>query len=132
MGTGAHRAAHARTNSVPILCFINLNLPLFTYKNRCRLPIDGESVETRGSLADVLRINLHSRLAGRVLLQLDTFVARDFGGLMLQLKKIPFEKFVDPSLPVSIKVQSYRSDIYHEGAIKERAISAISTRLAQR
>ncbi|MGI5869662.1 MAG: THUMP domain-containing class I SAM-dependent RNA methyltransferase [Kiritimatiellia bacterium] len=53
------------------------------------------SVETEGTLADCMRLNLHLRTAHRVLYTLDRFRARNAGQLYANLVEIPWERYLD-------------------------------------
>lgn len=54
------------------------------------------SVETEGTLADCMRLNLHLRTAHRVLYALDRFRARRGDDLYDELVAIPWERYLDP------------------------------------
>ena len=54
------------------------------------------SVETEGTLADCMRLNLHLRTAHRVLYALDRFRARRGDDLYDELVSIPWERYLDP------------------------------------
>ncbi len=54
------------------------------------------AVETEGTLADCLRLNMHLRTAHRVLYALDVFRARHSDDLYDELVQIPWERYLDP------------------------------------
>ena len=54
------------------------------------------AVETEGTLADCLRLNMHLRTAHRVLYALDVFRARNGEDLYDELVQIPWERYLDP------------------------------------
>lgn len=54
------------------------------------------SVETEGTLADCMRLNLHLRTAHRVLYALDRFRARRGDDVYDELVAIPWERYLDP------------------------------------
>ena len=53
------------------------------------------AVETEGTLADCMKLNLHLRTAHRVLYALDRFHARNAGQLYNALVEIPWERYLD-------------------------------------
>ena len=54
------------------------------------------AVETEGTLADCLRLNMHLRTAHRVLYALDVFRARHSDDLYDELVQVPWERYLDP------------------------------------
>ena len=54
------------------------------------------AVETEGTLADCLRLNMHLRTAHRVLYALDVFRARNGEDLYDELVSVPWERYLDP------------------------------------
>lgn len=58
--------------------------------------ISDTAVETTGTLADCMKLNLHLRTAHRVLYALDRFTARNAAQLYRQLVEIPWEHYLDP------------------------------------
>lgn len=55
------------------------------------------AVETEGTLADCMKLNLHLRTAHRVLFTLDRFRARNASQLYASLVEIPWERYLDPA-----------------------------------
>ena len=62
----------------------------------------GSSVETEGTLADCVRLNLRLRTAHRVLYALDVFRARNGEDLYDELVALPWERYLDPDGYVSV------------------------------
>ena len=58
--------------------------------------VSDTAVETEGTLADCMRLNLHLRTAHRVLYALDRFRARRGDDLYDELVAIPWERYLDP------------------------------------
>ncbi|MBQ9726728.1 MAG: class I SAM-dependent RNA methyltransferase [Kiritimatiellae bacterium] len=58
--------------------------------------VSDTSVETEGTLADCMRLNLHLRTAHRVLYALDRFRARRGDDIYDELVAIPWERYLDP------------------------------------
>jgi putative N6-adenine-specific DNA methylase len=90
---------------------------------------EGGGVEFAGSLADVYRANLHLRTASRVLLRLGTFLAASFPELRRKASRLSWESFLLPGRPVALRVTCHKSRLYHQGAVAERLVGAISDRL---
>lgn len=62
----------------------------------------GSSVETEGTLADCVRLNMRLRTAHRVLYALDVFRARNGDDLYDELVGLPWERYLDPDGYVSV------------------------------
>ena len=93
---------------------------------------EGEGgVEFRGSLADLYRANLHLRTASRVWLQLGSFFADTFSDLGRRAKRLAWEDYLKPGLPVALRVSCHRSKLFHSGAVAERIIGSIGARLGE-
>ena len=79
-----------------------------------------------GDIEQVRRVNLHARLATRVLVRLGEFRARSFIELERHLGRLPWARHLgDP--PVHVRVSSRKSKLYHERAIAERVQRALGT-----
>jgi len=88
-------------------------------------------VEFRGSFADLYRANLHLRTASRVWLQLGAFFADTFSDLGRRAKRLAWEDYLKPGLPVALRVFCVRSKLFHSGAVAERMRESIGARLGQ-
>ena len=77
-------------------------------------------VEFRGETADMMRANLHSRVANRVVLRIAAFHASSFYELERRAKKIEWEKFLSPGSLFRFRITSRKSKLYHSDAIAER------------
>lgn len=93
-------------------------------------PIPG-GVTLTGRLRDVYAINLHSRLASRVLVRVGVFMAREFWQLHKHAARLPWEQFVRPGQPVAVRATSHHARLFHSGAVAERVARAIGDRLGQ-
>ena len=82
----------------------------------------------QGKLADLMLANLHLRIATRILMRLDTFKAENFFELSRKLAAIPWELFLYRNQPVTIKVTSHHSRLYHSQAVAMRINQSISDR----
>jgi putative N6-adenine-specific DNA methylase len=86
-------------------------------------------LELEGDLVDAYRINLWSRVAGRVLVRLGSFRAAAFPELREHAEGLPWELFVSPSRPLAYRVTSRKSRLYHTDAVAERVHAAIQERV---
>jgi putative N6-adenine-specific DNA methylase len=75
---------------------------------------------------DLLRVNLWSRLATRVLVRLAAFAARDFAALERQAARVPWTRVLDASIPVRLRVTCRKSRLYHSDAVAERVARGIA------
>jgi len=86
-------------------------------------------VEFSGDLEIVYRANLLLRTASRVLVRLSTFYATDFIELRTKASRLPWERYLHPAQPVSIRATCHKSKLYHSDAVIERVLGAIGDRL---
>ncbi len=86
--------------------------------------VDG-GVEWRGTLESVMRANLWSRLASRVLVRVAEFRAKAFFELELNAKKIPWSRHVAPGTTVEFRVTCRKSKLYHTDAVAQRFAEAL-------
>jgi putative N6-adenine-specific DNA methylase len=95
-----------------------------------RIGIDGKAVDGgvawTGDLESVMRANLWSRTASRVLVRVAEFKAKAFFELELNAKKIPFKRFVAPGGSAEFRVTARKSKLYHTGAITQRLGDALT------
>ncbi len=85
----------------------------------------------RGGFREMALANLWLRVASRVLLRLARFRAETFAELEKRIARLPWERFVPEGFGVRFRVTSYRSRLYHEGAIRERFLRVVSRRLGR-
>lgn len=84
----------------------------------------------KGDLAVLYRTNLHLRTASRILVRLGNFFyATTFPELQSRLARLPWERFLTPRQPVSIRVTCHKSKLYHSDAVARSASSALEQRL---
>jgi putative N6-adenine-specific DNA methylase len=86
-------------------------------------------VAFRGSLLDLWRVNLHSRAASRVIVRLGAFRVRAMGELERRAARLPWERYLQPGTPISLRVTSRKSRLYHTGAIAQRIASGAALRM---
>lgn len=82
-----------------------------------------------GPPSALMRANLWSRVASRVVVRADRFTARTFAELERHARRIAWERFVAPGAAVDFRVTSKKSRLYHTAAIAERLAGAIGHRL---
>jgi putative N6-adenine-specific DNA methylase len=84
----------------------------------------------KGDLAALYRSNLHLRTASRILARLGNFFyATTFPELQSRLARLPWERFLNPRQPVSIRVTCHKSKLYHSNAVARSVSSALEQRL---
>ena len=91
----------------------------------------GWGIPFRGPLPDLYRANLLLRTASRVLVRFGDFQAASFPELRRKAGNLPWEKFIRPGAPVTLRVACHKSRLYHQGAVAERVAGAIEDRLGQ-
>jgi putative N6-adenine-specific DNA methylase len=84
----------------------------------------------RGDLVALYRANLHLRTASRILARLGNFFhATDLPRLEQRLVDLPWERFLQPSQPVSLRVTCHKSRLYRSDAVARAASRALDQRL---
>ena len=91
-------------------------------------PVDG-GVSCSASRAELYAANLNLRTASRVVVRAGEFGAKAFHELERRAAKVPWEAFVSPNLPVSLRVTCRKSRLYHSDAVAERVATAITSRV---
>lgn len=79
-------------------------------------------VTVSGTTNDIHRLNLHSRLANRVIVRIAEFHASSFHELERRAKKIAWQRFVEKGQPVRFRVTCRKSKLYHSDAVAERLV----------
>jgi putative N6-adenine-specific DNA methylase len=91
--------------------------------------VEPGGVAFRGGIDEIYRANLHLRTASRVLARLGSFNAAAFSELRKKAGRLPWENFLQPGNPISLRATSHKSRLYHSGAVAERVLGAVSDRL---
>jgi putative N6-adenine-specific DNA methylase len=91
--------------------------------------VDG-GVAWRGPFDSIMRANLWSRTASRVLIRIAEFRAKAFFELELNAKKIAWARYVAAGAAVEFRVTCRKSKLYHTGAIAQRLGEAVSSAVA--
>jgi putative N6-adenine-specific DNA methylase len=88
-------------------------------------------IEFQGSLHDAYRANLYLRTASRVLVRIGQFYAAGFSELRRKAGHLPWENYLAQERPISLRVTSRKSRLYHETGVAERVARAIGDRLGK-
>lgn len=89
---------------------------------------DAGGVSFTGTLETLVRANLQSRIADRILLRIGSFKTLHLSQLETLSAALPFERFIGKSVPVFVNAICKKSRIYHSGAAAQRIAKAISSR----
>src|SRR5690606_4141691 len=85
-------------------------------------------VQGRGTLADLGRILLWSRLAESLRVRLKGIPATDFGVLYQSLERLPWHAFLREGAEVAVSVTCRKSKLFHSDAVEERVGKVIAAR----
>jgi len=89
-------------------------------------------VTFKGELEALYRANLHLRTASRVLARLGNFFyAKTYKDLLEKASRLPWERFLYPGQPVTLRVSYHESRLNHARPISEAVYEAIAARLGQ-
>lgn len=83
-----------------------------------------------GSVLDVARANLWSRIASRIVVRLGDFHVRALGELARRSARLPWDEHLKPGTEVHIRASARKSRLYHTGAIAERVLEGLAKRVA--
>lgn len=86
-------------------------------------------VETRGPWSEVWRANLVLRCASRVLVRVAEFRAMHLAQLDKRARKLPWNEWLRPEIPVRVEASCRKSRIYHAGAAAQRIERALQEEL---
>jgi len=94
--------------------------------------VEPGGVTFRADDEGLYRANLHLRTASRILARVGQFFyATTFGELREKASRLPWERFLRPGQPVTIRVTCHKSKLIHTDAVAERIAGAIYDRLGQ-
>ncbi|MEQ1694089.1 MAG: hypothetical protein ABMA00_22560, partial [Gemmatimonas sp.] len=82
-------------------------------------------VSFSATLEVLLRVNLWSRLATRVVVRVAEFTARDFASLEKHSTRVPWTTMIAPGASVRFRVTCRKSRLYHSDAVAERIGRAV-------
>jgi putative N6-adenine-specific DNA methylase len=86
-------------------------------------------VPFHGSDQDLYRANLHLRTVNRILVRLGEFHASAFSELRKKAGRLAWERYLEPGIPIALRVSCRKSRLYHSGGVAERVAGAIADRL---
>ncbi len=86
----------------------------------------------KGDLAALYRANLNLRTASRILARLGNFFhATTFTVLQKRASRLPWERFLIPGQPVSMRVTCHNSKLYHSDAVARSVLAGLTERMGQ-
>lgn len=89
-------------------------------------------VTFKGDLSILYRANLHLRTPSRILARLGMpFLAREFPELQQKAARLPWERFLTPGQPISLRVTCHKSRLYHSDLVARNVAAALAERLGQ-
>ena len=88
-------------------------------------------VEFRADEATLARVNLHSRLASRVLVRLARFRATAFHELERAARQVEWGRVLAPGAQVAVRVTCRKSRLYHSDAVAQRVLDAMQRAIPQ-
>ncbi|MDD5092315.1 MAG: class I SAM-dependent RNA methyltransferase [Candidatus Wallbacteria bacterium] len=86
-------------------------------------------VDADGSMVDIVRLNLWSRFADRVLIVTGEFTAVTFDGLFEGIRGIPWEEWIDRNGNFPVEGKSVRSTLHHLPSCQAIVKKAVAERL---
>lgn len=89
---------------------------------------DGK-VEFTAKITEAWKAVAYSRIANRILMEIDCFKAENFGQLEKGTAGVPWELYL-PNVPIALHTSCKHSRLYHSGAIEERVTPIITKALA--
>lgn len=105
-------------------------LPAPVISDNSIAPTEPGGVTFKGELEVLYRANLHLRTASRVLARLGNFFyAKTYPDLLEKASRLPWERFLRPDQPVSLRVSYHQSQLNHARPITEAVHAAITARL---
>ena len=87
-------------------------------------------VEWRGDLSSMMRANLWSRVATRIIARVAKIEAKRFPALRRRAAELPWEMFVPAGAALTISVSASRCRLWHGGAVEENLRLAIADRVS--
>ncbi len=124
----------ASTSKLDIFVICAPGLEAVTGAEMTRLGVKPEKAELggiscRGSVQDVMRLNLWLRTASRVVVRVATFHANTFHELERRATKIEWNRYVADKSAVTFRVTCKKSKLYHSDAVAERFAKALSAQV---
>ena len=82
-------------------------------------------VEFVATTESLLRANLWSRVASRILVRIASFTVRDFAAMEKHASKVPWATVIAPGAAVRFRVTCRKSRLYHSDAVAQRLARAV-------
>jgi putative N6-adenine-specific DNA methylase len=82
--------------------------------------VEDGGVAWHGSAESMMRANLHSRVASRIIVRAGAFKARTFHELERHAARIPWTRYLPAGSTAELRVTTRKSKLYHQGAVAER------------
>jgi putative N6-adenine-specific DNA methylase len=82
-------------------------------------------IEFPATARQLYAANLFLRTATRVLVRVGSFLAPTFAMLEAGAREVPWDEWLAPGAPVSLRVSSSASRLYHTGAVAERLAAVV-------
>lgn len=82
-------------------------------------------VEFRADERTIARVNLHTRIASRVLVRLARFRATAFHELERAARQVEWARVLSPGAAVAVRVTCRKSRLYHSDAVAQRVLEAM-------
>lgn len=94
--------------------------------------LESGGVTFKGELDTLYRANLHLRTASRVLARLGNFFyAKTYKDLLEKASRLPWDRFIHPGQPVTLRISYHESQLNHARPISDAVYAAIANRLGQ-
>jgi putative N6-adenine-specific DNA methylase len=102
------------------------------FSNKTTEYVTKGGVAFKGDLNALTLANLHLRTASRILARLGNFFyATSFPELQKRVSRLPWERFIAPGQPISMRVTCHKSKLYHSEAVARTIATALEERLGQ-
>ena len=89
-------------------------------------------VTFKGDLEALYKANLQLRTASRILARIGNFFyARTFVELQRRAESLPWDRYLTPGQPISLRVTCHRSKLYHSDAVARTISAAIASHLGK-
>ncbi len=129
----------SRTFSISVVCTPGFEELTRAEISRSGVTLDESStarsepglITLTGGHREIYQLNLHLRTAARIRINFEPFLAAAFSELRKKARRLPWAEFLVPGSPVSVKVTTHGSALYHKKGIAERVAGAISDALGK-
>ncbi|MDO4574644.1 MAG: bifunctional 23S rRNA (guanine(2069)-N(7))-methyltransferase RlmK/23S rRNA (guanine(2445)-N(2))-methyltransferase RlmL [Planctomycetia bacterium] len=121
-------------NDISLIATSTMGLEALVFRELEQLGFTPQNIETgrtlfTGSEIDICRANTHLRTAGRVLIQMGTFEAVDFGQLFDGVVALPWERWLPRNAAFPVDGRSVKSQLANIPTCQKIVKKAIASRL---